>query len=138
MTLNPGSRRGFLIGSLALLATPVIVRAEGLMKVAPTSVILPESRFDTRVLVDYSIGTDSMIMRVDRLQGKLLRPTARNLEVSIEEAKRVFGASHPIFDEQPAVGVQRYVMAHIGQPYLDAFSRPEDKAVLTKLSAVPS
>jgi len=105
--IGPSSRRGFIASGLALLAMPAVVRAEGLMKVAPTSVILPEYKFDRRVLVDYHIVSDSLMVRVDVVWGrKLIRPP--NVpELSIDEAKKVFGESHPIFDVQPAPGQQK-------------------------------
>lgn len=137
MTLSPGSRRGFLTGGLALLAMPAVVKAEGLMKVAPTSVILPEYKFDRRVLVDYDIGTDSMILRVDVVRDrKLIRPPNVR-EVSIEYAKTKFGADHPIFEVQPAPGQQKYAMAALGgwngaeyTKWQAAFSEPADRLVM--------
>ena len=136
MTLVPSTRRGFLVGTAALLVAPAIVRAEGLMKVAPTSVILPEHRFDTRVLVDYRIETDSMILRVDRKLGRLVRPPNVR-EVSLEYAKAKLGADHPIFDVQPGPGQQKYAMICLGgwndaeySKWQAAFSEPADKLVM--------
>jgi hypothetical protein len=129
------ARRGFITGALALLAAPVVVRAEGLMKVAPTSVILPEHRFDTRILVDYDITTDSALLRVDRKLGKLIRPP-RVVEASLEYAKAKLGANHPIFDVQPGPGQQKYAMVRLGDGMHDytrwaaAFSEPADNLVL--------
>jgi hypothetical protein len=137
MTLTPGSRRGFLASGLALLAMPAVVKAEGLMKVAPTSVILPEYKFDRRVLVDYHIASDSLMMRVDVVQGRVLPRPPRVLEVSLDEARKVFGADHPIFDVQPALGQQKYAMTQVGNrdpndysKWMGAFSEPRDKLVM--------
>jgi hypothetical protein len=137
MTLNLGTRRGFLTGGLALLAMPALVKAEGLMKVAPTSVILPEYKFDTRVLVDYQIASDSLVMRIDRKLGRMPRPP-RVMEVSIEEARRVFG-NHPIFDLQPEAGRQVCAMTTVRHRayengvgyahYSVPFHRPEEQIV---------
>lgn len=137
MTLTPGSRRGFLTAGLALLAMPAIVRAEGLMKVAPTSIILPESKFDRRVLVQYQIHSDSLMMRVDVAYGrKLIRPPGV-AEFSVDEAKKVFGVDHPIFDIQPAPGQQKCAMVQVGNrspgdysKWMAAVSDPSDKLVL--------
>lgn len=133
MTLAPGSRRGFLIGAAALLVAPAIVRAEGLMKVAPTSVILPEYRFDTRILVDYQLESDSLILRVDRKLGQLIRPPGMR-EAPLAYAKAKLGADHPIFDVQPGPGQQKYVMVALGSDadytkWMAAFSEPGDKLV---------
>lgn len=134
MTLAPGTRRGFLVGGLALLAAPVIVRAEGLMKVAPTSMILPEHRFDTRILVDYQIESDSLVLRVDRKLGQLIRPPGAR-EAPLAYAKAKLGADHPIFDMQPGPGQQKYAMVILGgdvdyTKWMAAFSEPEDKLVM--------
>lgn len=137
MNLEIGTRRGFLTGTLALLAVPAIVRAEGLMKVRPTSVILPEYKFDRRVLGDYLIASDSLRVRVDVVYGrKLIRPPNVK-EFSLDEAKRVFGPNHPIFDVQPAPGQQKYAMVHVGNrdpgdysKWMAAISEPSDNLVM--------
>lgn len=106
------ARRSFLTGALALLSAPVVCRAEHLMKVAPTSVILPEYKFDTRCLIDYDIGRDEFMLRIDRMRGRMIRPQSIR-EVTIEEAVKIVGFRPPILDEQPAEGVQRYLMASL-------------------------
>lgn len=133
MTLEIGSRRGFLASTLALLAVPAIVKAEGLMKVTRTSVILPDHKFDTRVLVDYQISSDSLLLRVDRKLGKLVRPPGVR-EAPLAYAKAKLGADHPIFDMQPIEGAQKYVMVQLGDgdysKWMAAFSEPADKLVM--------
>lgn len=135
--IEPGTRRSFLIGALALVAAPAIVRADSLMKIAPTTIILSENEFDRRVLVDYEIMSDSLIMRVDVVYGrKLIRPDHVK-EFSLDEAKKVFGHSHPIFDVQPKLGEQKYAMTRVGNrspddysKWMAALSDPSDKLVL--------
>ncbi len=140
MTLRTGTRRGFLASAVALLAMPAVVRADGLMKVAPTYVILPECLFDRRVLIDYQIESDSLVMRVDVLRGKLNRPPDVR-EATLEDAVRVFGVDHPIFSIQPIVGVQRVAMTTVGHRaynngvgythWMAPFSDPEHAHVST-------
>lgn len=97
MKIETGTRRGFLIGALALMTAPAIVRADSLMKVTPIDV------YDTRCLIDYEISMDRWLLRVDRSLTRLVRPrVTRNgmgQEVDIETAKNLFG-KHWIFDAQ--------------------------------------
>lgn len=110
MTLEPGTRRGFLIGALALMTAPAIVRADSLMKIVPIDV------YDTRCLVDYDIGTDTLVLRVDRRLETMLRPTTRcpTQLVGIDKAKLVF-RNHPIFDAKPIEGRQVFAMRSVSR-----------------------
>jgi hypothetical protein len=106
MTLEIGSRRGFLIGALALMTAPAIVRADSIMKVASIDV------FDTRCLIDYNIMDDQLVLRVDRSLRTLMRPT-RIREIDIKAAKAIFGP-HPIFIARPfdpVTGVDKQIYA---------------------------
>lgn len=64
-------RRSFLAGLGSLLAAPAVIKAESLMRVGNIDHIL----YPMRGLVTYSIGTDSLIVRVDRANFPLnMRP----------------------------------------------------------------
>lgn len=55
-------RRSFLIGLGSLFAAPAIIKAESLMKVGNIDHIL----YPVRGIVDYCIGTDQLLVRLDR------------------------------------------------------------------------
>lgn len=114
MTLETGSRRGFLIGALALMTAPAIVRADSLMKIVPIDL------YDTRCLIDYHIGLDTMVVRVDRLAfaGSNLGGLARGervrragaFEIPMHVAKELMPKeAHFAFSMTPPEGVQRHV-----------------------------
>lgn len=63
------NRRGFLVGLMSTLAAPSIVHAANLM---PVKIFNP---YYTRYLVDYCIGTDELVLRVDRALFPLRIPT---------------------------------------------------------------
>lgn len=64
------SRRSFFTGLATLIATPAIVRAESLMKLAPTRIIFKPS---TLVITDYPLDMD--VTRLDVLYGYMrVRP----------------------------------------------------------------
>lgn len=99
---EPGTRRGFIIGALALVTAPAIVRADSLMKIAPIDV------YDTRCLIDYDIGSDQLLLRVDRSLRRLVRPHPnRATELDVKTARAIFG-DHPIFRVSPVEGLQVY------------------------------
>lgn len=64
------SRRSFFTGLATLIAAPAIVRAESLMKLAPTKI----AKLSMRELVEYSIH-DQAVTRLDVLYGSMhVRP----------------------------------------------------------------
>lgn len=101
--IESGTRRGFLIGALVLIAAPAIVRADSLMKIMAIDV------YDTRCLWDYCITTDQMVIRVDRKLGTLVRPP-HAYQVPIKTARAIFGENHPIFTLRPEAGMQEFAM----------------------------
>lgn len=62
------NRRGFLLGLTSALAAPAIVHAGNLM---PVKIFDP---YYTRYLVAYNIGTDELLLRVDRALFPLPNP----------------------------------------------------------------
>jgi len=104
MSLEISTRRGFLVGVLALVAAPAIVRVDSIMKIARVDV------FDTRCLVDYE--EDRLLLRVDRSLRTLVRPTGIR-EIPVETARAIFGR-HPIFEMKPfdpVTGVDKQIYA---------------------------
>lgn len=102
-----GTRRGFLIGALALMTAPAIVRVDSLMKIMPIDV------YDTRCLVRYSIERDDLILRIDRSLRRLKRPDAFFPELDVKTARAIFG-DHPIFTAEPfnrVTGVESQLVA---------------------------
>lgn len=101
--LEPGSRRGFLIGALALMSAPMIVRAEALM---PIKVV---DLYDTRCLCLYEIATDRLILRLDRSLQTMMRPSRRSYveEIPLAVARKFLPKF--AFDMQPPEGIQRHV-----------------------------
>lgn len=82
------SRRSFFTGLTTLIATPAIVRAESLMKLAPTKIIRPFIGWDL------ASGADTTVLtRLDVLYGSMqIRPewTAIVPELSIDDfTKRI-------------------------------------------------
>lgn len=121
MTLEIGTRRGFLAGALALMAAPAIVRADSIMKVMPVDL------YDTRCLVDYHIGDDAMVVRVDRLMlgsgfGLLRGERVRRAgcrEIPIHVAKGLMPKeAHFAFSMTPPEGIQRHVDMMLSQAQL--------------------
>lgn len=101
-----GTRRGFLIGALALMTAPAIVRVDSLMKVVPIDV------YDTRCLWDYCIQSDEMLLRVDRRLETMVRPP-RIQQIPLKVAKRVFGENALIFKVRPPVGNQSFAQVAV-------------------------
>lgn len=102
MSLEPGTRRGFLIGLGALVAAPMIVRAGALMPVKVVDI------YDTRVLFDYDVSHDNFFIRVDRSLTTMRRPSPAGWvqEMPMSIAKQAFGEGHPIFAARPSEGRQ--------------------------------
>lgn len=76
------SRRSFFTGLATLIAAPAIVRAESLMKLAPTRIISPT----TLIITDYPINMD--VTRLDVLYGSMrVRPewTALIPDITLDE-----------------------------------------------------
>lgn len=96
------SRRSFITGLVALVAAPAIVRADSVMKIAPIDV------YDTRCLWDYCIGTDQMVIRIDRRLETMVRlPHIK--QIPLKAARVILGENHPIFTMRPEAGMQRFV-----------------------------
>lgn len=104
--IEPGTRRGFLVGALALITAPAIVRADSLMKIVPIDV------YDTRCLWDYDIGWDEMILRVDRRLETMVRPPHIQ-QIPLRVAKAVLDPRHPIFTMRPEHGTQKFVTTQL-------------------------
>lgn len=95
-------RRSFITGLIALVAAPAIVRAGSLMPVKIIDI------YDTRCIWHYCIGSDEMILRIDRALHTLARPQ-RITEIPLKVAKQIFGFEHPIFDLMPEARQQKFV-----------------------------
>lgn len=83
-------RRGFLLGLGAVLAAPAVVRASGLMQVRSVDHLV----YSTRGLMDYCIGTDQLVVRIDQANFELahlkhMRSTIRVL--SPAQVRRALG-----------------------------------------------
>lgn len=104
MKLESGTRRGFLVGALALMAAPAIVRADSLMKVVSIDL------YDTRCLVDYEINSDQLVLRVDRRLETMLRPRG-NIIVPLDIAKKLMPAH--VFTMEPGPTCHFYAMRSI-------------------------
>lgn len=65
-TLIQPSRRSFISGLTALVVAPAIIRASNLMPV--------KNFYYDRFLVDYEIGLDCLVIRMDRAQFPLYEP----------------------------------------------------------------
>lgn len=80
-------RRSFLTGLASLFAAPAIVRASSLMPVGNIDHIL----YPMRGLIAYNIGTDSLMIRVDRANFKLPIPRLGITGIlTDEQIKKVF------------------------------------------------
>lgn len=92
------ARRSFIAGMIGLVAAPAIVRAASLM---------PVRAFDpyyTRYLIDYMIGTDQEVIRVDRALFPLIVPNnARTIPAHIAHT---YIPKHRIDSMRPIEGQQ--------------------------------
>lgn len=102
MTLEIGTRRGFLVGALALMTAPAIVHADSIMRVVPIDM------YDTRCLIAYDIRSDQLMLRVDRCLNTMVRPNRHVQLISTELAKKLMPFPDA-FTMRPAAGVQRHV-----------------------------
>lgn len=102
MTLELGTRRGFLVGALALMTAPAIVRADSIMRVVPIDM------YDTRCLIAYDIRSDQLMLRVDRCLNTMVRPNRHVQLISTELAKKLMPFPDA-FTMRPPPGVQRHV-----------------------------
>ena len=95
------NRRGFLLGLTSVLAAPAIVHAGNLM---------PVRAFDpyyTRYLVAYHIGTDELLLRVDRTLFPLPTPNPRYAEIVSPEFAHRFLPRKMIDSLLKPTGVQQ-------------------------------
>lgn len=120
------ARRSFLAGFAGLLAAPLVVKADSLMKIR--GVALP--RVSMRWLTDYAIGEDRMYARLDVLYGRLTMPRfAQGLEPGlIANLERQYA---PIIQQMEAdalakPGTQKYLSVALREH----FSSDHGKALL--------
>ena len=102
MSLEPGTRRGFITGLTALIIAPAIIKVENLM---PIKVV---DLYNTRYIWDYEIMSDRMILRVDRALHALKMPPAYIPQVPAHIAHK-FIPKYLIENLKPPEGSQKYI-----------------------------
>lgn len=110
MSLELGTRRGFLTGLAALITAPAIIKVENLM---PIELI---DLYNTRYIWDYEI----MILRVDRALHKLAIPPKYVQTIQPHIAHK-FIPKHMIENLKPPEGSQKYISVAVsGVDFLNA------------------
>lgn len=100
------NRRNLILGLTSVLAAPSIVHANNLMSI---KIFDP---YYTRYLVEYCIGTDELMLRVDRAQHPLPIPVRLVDQVSEEFAYR-FIPRKIIESIKPDIGQQKFIQTNI-------------------------
>jgi len=103
------SRRGFITGLTSLMVAPAIVRVESIMPVKFVDI------YNTRYLVDYNLGTDSLVLRIDRALHALPMPKYVNY-ISEEHALK-YVDKNKILSMRPQEGEQQYLIVNIDNYY---------------------
>jgi hypothetical protein len=111
MTIELG-RRSFILGLGSIIAAPAIVRVSSLM---PVRVFDPAYY---RYLVDYSIGSDRMMLRMDKALFPLPTPMGVSVILNEAEVKAKYPEQFKKFKEAKIVeGVQKCMTLDLGFNY---------------------